>query len=242
MPETPPDALTAFEQLARGRRAVRQFADAPLPEGVLDRLLDCARWAPSGYNLQPTQLVVVEDAKLKGRLCEACLGQRQVAEAPATVVFVGDRDVIARNFDRVLAAEREAGSMNDGYEAFLRKLVPLAFGRGPAGLGALAKGAYVKAARPFKPVPDVPAAAMRFWLTKQVMLGAMNFMLAASAAGLGTVPMEGFDESRVKAVCGIPSRHVVPVVIPVGVPADGELKKTRLPLEELVHRDRWSGR
>lgn len=241
MPPTPPDALTAFEELARSRRAVRQFADAPLPEGVLDRLLDCARWAPSGYNLQPTQLVVVDEPALKGPLQEACLGQRQVEDAPATVVFVGDADVIGRNFERVLAAEREAGAMNEGYEAFLRKLVPLAFGRGPAGLGGLAKGAYVRAARPFKPVPDVPAAAMRFWLTKQVMLSAMNFMLAATAAGLGTVPMEGFDESRVKRVCGIPARHVVPVVIPVGVPADGELKKTRLPLDELVHRNRWSG-
>ena len=240
MPETPPDALTAFEELARGRRAVRQFADEPLPEGVLDRLLDCARWAPSGYNLQPVHWVVVDDPALKGPLREACLGQRQAEEAPATVVFVGDADVVARNFERVLAAERELGAMNEGYEAFLRNLIPLAFDRGPAGLAGLAKGAYARAARPFKPVPDVPAASMRFWLTKQVMLSAMNFMLAASAAGLGTVPMEGFDETRVKRVCGIPARHVVPIVVPVGVPADGELKKSRLPLEELVHRNRWS--
>ena len=81
---------------------------------------------------------------------------------------------------------------------------------------------------------------MRNWLTKQVMLAAMNFMLAASAAGLGTVPMEGFDESRVKALLGIPARHVVPVLVPVGVAADGELRKSRLPLDEMVHRNRWT--
>ena len=234
-----PDSFQAFEELACRRRSVRNFLQEPLPEGMLERLLDCARWAPSGYNLQPTHFLIVDDEAIKPALQEACLGQRQVAEAPVTVVFVGDPDVVSAHFERVLALEREVGAMNDGYEAFLRTLIPAAFERGPMGLSGLVKRLYPAFMRPFKPVPEVPAGAMRFWVTKQVMLAAMNFMLAASAAGLATVPMEGFDESRVKKLLGIPSRKVVPVLIPVGKSSGEDPKKSRLPLSALTARNRW---
>ena len=67
----------------------------------------------------------------------------------------------------------------------------------------------------------------------------MNFMIAAEAAGLATCPMEGFDERRVQKALGIP-RHYLPILVtPVGYSAEGDPAKTRLPLEHLVHRDRW---
>jgi nitroreductase len=71
------------------------------------------------------------------------------------------------------------------------------------------------------------------------MLSAMTFMLAAKAAGLSTVPMEGFDESRVKKVLGIPAHHIVPVVIPVGYSDTAHLKKSRIPLADMTHYNGW---
>jgi len=53
-------------------------------------------------------------------------------------------------------------------------------------------------------------------LAKQVSLAAMNFMLAAASGGLGTCPMEGFDESRVKKILGIGREKVVVLMMPVG--------------------------
>lgn len=230
--------LEALEQLVKTRRSVRHYKPDPLPEGVLDRLLDATRWTPSGYNLQPTHFYVVTEPALKAKLRAACMDQPQVTEAPAVVAFVGDRDVYRNNFERVLQAEKAAGSINDVYEAKLRKFIPLAFDTGPAGFGWLWK-CFEPAASYALPTPSIPAVRRRFWLSKQVMLSAMTFMLAAHAAGLATVPMEGFDERRVKVALGIPRRHVVPVVIPVGYSADGPLQKTRLPLESMVHRDGW---
>jgi nitroreductase len=91
----------------------------------------------------------------------------------------------------------------------------------------------------FTPTPSIPAVEARFWTTKQVMLAAMNFMLAAHAAGLATVPMEGFDEGRVKKILKIPRDFIVPLIIPVGYAAPGEAKKNRLPLARLRHDNRW---
>ncbi|MFO0838759.1 MAG: nitroreductase family protein [Phycisphaerae bacterium] len=231
--------LDAFEQIVRRRRSVRHFRPDPIPDDLLARLLDIAHWAPSGYNLQPTHFVIVRDAALRRALQPACMGQSQISEAPALVVFTGDRRVVENHFDRVITMERAAGAINDGYERTLRRIVPLAFQHGPLGLGWLWKALLAPLVRPFVPIPSLPAAEKRFWLAKQVSLAAMTFMLAADAAGLNTVPMEGFDERRVRRMLGIPRSHVVIVIVPVGYSASGELKKTRLPVTSVAHVDRW---
>lgn len=231
--------LDQFEQLARRRRAVRHFQSKPLPDGLLHRLLDIAHWAPSGYNLQPTHFMVVTDEAKKAQLCPACMHQPQIQEAPAVVIFTGDRRVVENNFERIIEHEKAEGVITEAYEKKLREFVPLAFRQGPLGLNWLWKALIPPVARWFRPVPSIPAVHKEYWLTKQVMLTAMQFMLAAEAAGLATVPMEGFDESRVKRVTGIPPHLIAPLVLPVGYAVDGELKKTRLPVDEFIHENRW---
>lgn len=238
MPDKP-DKLDEFESLVRARRATRHFKPEPIPDDLLTRLLDLARWSPSGYNLQPTHFTVVTDAALKDRLCPACMSQRQVLEAPAIVVLSGDRRVAQTHFQDVMRCDVDGGCITDEYANLLRRVVPLAFGHGPAGLGWLWKATLLPAARLLRPIPSMPAVHKRYWVTKQVMLSAMVLMLAAQAAGLATVPMEGFDERRVKRILRIPRWHVVPVVIPMGYAKDTTLKKTRLPLERVVHRNAW---
>lgn len=89
------------------------------------------------------------------------------------------------------------------------------------------------------PIPSVQAVHKGFWLAKQVCLSAMAFMLAAEAAGLATCPMEGFGERRVRRALGIPSGQTAVLVVPDGYADSSSQKKTRLPLEGRVHRDRW---
>ncbi|OBB70597.1 nitroreductase [Mycobacterium sp. 852014-52144_SCH5372336] len=49
----------------KSRRAVRGFTDEPVPVEVLERVLDAARWAPSGSNLQPWRIFVVTGEPLE---------------------------------------------------------------------------------------------------------------------------------------------------------------------------------
>ena len=67
-------------EAARSRRAVRGFTDEPVPLPVLERVLDAARWAPSGSNLQPWRIYVVTGAPL-ARLKKLALA-RVVAGEP----------------------------------------------------------------------------------------------------------------------------------------------------------------
>ena len=43
--------------------AVREFTDEPVPDDVLARVLDTARFAPSGGNRQGWRVVVVQDPR-----------------------------------------------------------------------------------------------------------------------------------------------------------------------------------
>ena len=52
----------------RSTGAVREFTDEPVPDDVLARVLDTARFAPSGGNRQGWRLVVVQDPENRRRL------------------------------------------------------------------------------------------------------------------------------------------------------------------------------
>lgn len=233
-------SLDEFEKLVLARRAVRRFKPDPIPEDLLRRLLELARWAPSGYNLQPTHITAVTDETLRPALRRACMDQAQIEEAPVTLVFSGDKQVYEHNLEKVLAADRAIDAIDEEYERRLRHFITLAFDCGPVGLGWLWKTLLPPIARLFMPVPDIPAVDIRYWLAKQTALQAMVVMLAAQSAGLSSVPMEGFDESRVRAVLKMPSTHLVTLVMPLGYSASGSLKKSRLPFADTIHFNRWS--
>jgi nitroreductase len=62
--------------------AAREFTGEPLPDRTLYRILDNARFAPSGGNRQVTRIVVVRDPQTRDRLAELSVpgAQRYVAQ------------------------------------------------------------------------------------------------------------------------------------------------------------------
>lgn len=229
-----PEPLDIIERVIKHRRATRHFASREVDRALLDRLLEAARWAPSGYNLQPTRLIVVQDRAIRPALRRACLKQAQVEEAPAVVIFAGDHRAFKDHFESTLGLDLQAGAVNADYVTLIRRIVPIMFQRGPVGFHWLWKVFVLPLARLFTPLPVLPAVHKSFWLAKQAMLSAMNFMLAAEAAGLATVPMEGFDTGRLRRCLDLPASWEPLLVVPVGYPLAEPGPKTRLPLEEIT--------
>ncbi len=66
-----------------------------------------------------------------------------------------------------------------------------------------------------------------------------NLLLAAHERGLGAVWMGSFEEDEVSDILGIP-RHARPVtLLALGWPAENPPPPERLPVEEVLHWDRW---
>lgn len=76
-------------EVMRTRRSIRSYKADPIPEEVLNRVLEAARIAPSGSNRQPWRFILVQDEKVKRQLVPACGSQSFIAEAPVVVVACG---------------------------------------------------------------------------------------------------------------------------------------------------------
>jgi FMN reductase (NADPH) len=55
----------SFLELVKERRSIRRFKPDPIPDQYVDKITEAARWAPSGFNSQPWEFVVIKDKKLK---------------------------------------------------------------------------------------------------------------------------------------------------------------------------------
>ena len=72
------------------RRSTRNFKDQEIPENVIQELLDAANNAPSGGNIQPISVILVQDAKGRKELAEMVGDQPWVRNAPLSMIFCID--------------------------------------------------------------------------------------------------------------------------------------------------------
>ena len=76
--------LTVKEAIER-RRAIRKFKPDPVPDELIDQMLEAARLAPSGTNRQPWRFQVIKDQALKQQIYEATFDQKHILEAPVVI-------------------------------------------------------------------------------------------------------------------------------------------------------------
>jgi nitroreductase len=216
------ESKPTFETI-RSRSAARQFSSRKIDERLLFELLDLTNRAPSGYNLQPWNFVIVRDNELRGLLSHVAFQQRQVREAPVTVVFVADPLAWKTTYPRILDESVSAGLIEESYARISQNNVNRHFRLGPFGLYGLLK----KMAEPLQRLrrPTAHQLGSRdeaiAYVNSQCMLAAATFMLAAQSVGLHTCPMEGFDPERLKRLLAIPNQMSVPIIIPLGYLAEG---------------------
>ena len=72
------------------RRSVRHFKDTVIPEHLINQLLDAANNAPSGGNIQPISIIIIQDRERKSKLSQLLGGQLWVEHAPLTMIFCLD--------------------------------------------------------------------------------------------------------------------------------------------------------
>ena len=74
----------------RTRRTVRDFTPDPVPDAVIRRILQAARWAPSSSNTQPWHFIVVRRLDTIAELGRICTQGAFIAQAPLAIAIVMD--------------------------------------------------------------------------------------------------------------------------------------------------------
>jgi nitroreductase len=209
--------------------ATRSFLDEPVPPETLHRILDHARFAPSGGNRQGWRVVVVEDPASRRRLRDlyvlgwreytAHLAEGLVPFAPVGGTWEGP------------AVDLEAARRRESPHPFADNLDTV-----PVMLVV---------------VVDLGAVAvMDNGLGRQSIVGGgsvypfiHNILLAARNEGLGAVMTTAIcrEEPAVKELLGIPDGHAVAGLVALGRPRRPATRLTRLPVEAFTSVDTFDG-
>jgi len=74
-------------EIIKKRRSIRKFLSKPIPEKVINELVEALIWAPSAGNLQSRKFYFVFNQKIKEELAKASRDQWSfIAKAPLVVV------------------------------------------------------------------------------------------------------------------------------------------------------------
>ncbi|MFQ5419784.1 MAG: nitroreductase family protein [Anaerolineae bacterium] len=88
--------MTDFFDVIYGRRSIRRYRPDPVPQSMIEKLLDTAVWAPSAHNRQPWRFAVITTPQVKQELA-AAMGRQLRADlaadglSPATIEKDADR-------------------------------------------------------------------------------------------------------------------------------------------------------
>lgn len=212
-------------EVMRTTFAAREFTDDPLPDSILYRIIDNARFAPSGGNRQGTHVTVVRDATVRQRLATMNVpgAQRYFAQMAA-----GERPWNPVEPSGVSTATIAGTAVPDEFTApFRRAAVVLVIS-----------------------IDLTCVAAMDQHLDRVgVVSGASvyplvwNILLAARNEGYGGIltTMAIAEEEQIRDLLGIPGTHAVAALVPLGKPARQLTKLRRSPVEQFTTLDRFDG-
>lgn len=238
---------SSFAKISSLRCATRSFdSSREVPSELLTEVLRLTQEAPTAFNLQPYKMIVVQSEEGKDTLCQAMLGgnAKKVADAPVTVVFAADKDP-ARNARKLMDLELAHGKSQE-YVSSLPSKITFLLGKG--WLSTKFRSVVTHLTSPLSAAPNIRSTdSTTEWAYKNTSLAAAAYMYAATANGLATAPMEGFDERRLCYSLGVDTeRYSIPLVISTGYATkanvesgdDGEGEKSegkaRFALEDMV--------
>jgi len=200
------------------RKSIRRYKPDPIPDEMIDKILEAARWAPTGENYQPWRFIVIRDQETKdriGRLAKLGSGSRMTAW-----YCLGE---MQPRFEKIKDPEKRAEVlrfMYSGEVSEFARYAPVVI----AVIGTLMEGSV-----------DVPydlSAAIE------------NMLLEAHSLGLGACWVHGpvastRDAKKFKEILKIPTgmgEYKVIAYVAIGWPKEQRKHpRPKLPLEDLVY-------
>ena len=201
-------------------RAVRRLKTDPIPEAVLGRILQAAAWAPSGGNVQPWRIVVVQDPS-----------RRQVLGDLYRIEWDKYGSAARRNLDNLSGEAREKQQRMLAAADHLGEHM----GDAPAILVFCFNPDHMAITDSDLGRPSVVGGG-------SVYPAVENVMLACRAEGIGCTltTLLCYQESAVKEALDMPEDWFTCGFLPIGYPVlRGHGPISRRPVGKLCYRDGW---
>ena len=219
-----PPAMETYDVM-RTTFAAREFTDEPIADEVLHRILDNARFAPSGGNRQGWKVIAVREAATRRAIADLTrpvaqqyLAQRRAGEAPLNTIHPSQVD----------EATVRATEVSDSFFDPLLKA--------PVVLVVCVDLAVVA---------SMDAELGRVGVTSgaSVYPFVWNILLAARNEGYGGVltTFATACEPEVQQLLGLPESIAVAAVLPIGKPVVQLTRLRRAPVSDFACWEAWGG-
>lgn len=205
--------------------AAREFTDDPVPDEVLSRIFDNARFAPSGGNRQGAHITVVRAPDTRRRLAElgTAAARRYIAQLQA-----GENPWNSINPSRVPQDVIDQTEVPDTFVAPITKA--------PVVLVVSVDLTVVASIDQELERVGMASGASVYPLVWNILLAARN-----EGYGGTITTMAIAAEDQVRRLVGIPDLHAVAAVVPLGKPVRQPTKLRRRPVAEFITHDRFDG-
>jgi len=216
-------ALMELYEVMRTAFSCREFTGEPVPPDVLQRIVDNARFAPSGGNRQGWRLINVTEPALKERVADLSL---PAATRYLLEIMAGESPFNTVHPSPVTAADVAAAEPPEGLVAHIRHAPTLLVVTVDLTLVASMD-------RDLDRVGLVSGASIYplVW----------NILLAARNEGYGgtITTMAIAREPELQALLHIPEHWAVAAVVPLGRPVRQLTRLRRRPVAEILVENRW---
>ena len=205
--------------------AAREFTNDPLPDATLARILDHARFAPSGGNRQGWHVIVVRERATREALAAAA--------APAAKRYAAQQKLGESPWNTIVPTRADAATI-DATPPPARLIEPVL--TAPVVLVICVDLRVVASMDQYLDRVGVISGA-------SIYPFAWNILLAARHEGFGgtITTLAVSQEPKLREVLGIPPHVAVCAVMPLGKPVKQLSTLKRKPVDQFAARERFDG-
>lgn len=209
---------TIFQQINRDRRAIRDFDGSPLADEEVEAIIGEALLAPSSGNSQPYAIHWLREPAIKAAGAAACRNQRAARSASALLVFVaGKRFAIetASMFQAYLESTTELSEKSRRYNLRAVKRRRIFLRIASSFFWSPLFSVFIAIFPSFALAP-VGTNGVRHRSARGALFAAQTILLAASARGIDSCPMEGFNPRKLGGLLELKRGDAIVLVVALG--------------------------
>jgi nitroreductase len=183
--------------------SVKKYTEEEIEEETLEEIFNLTTNAPTAFNLQPYRFIILDSEEAREKAVDAAINANKwIQYADKIAVLIGFED-LDRNAHKAHRKKIENGKLTEEKAENLMKM--------------------------YADYKNRDEKFMTGWITRNTVIPATFFMLACKTQGIGTCPVRGFKQRKIRKKLDLKDSERPILLIPMGYPKEKDREWRRNP-------------